>query len=207
MNHQLDSLGRTEAITTLQNAGAPAQNIASNVGYLPFGPMTALDYGNNLSLSITNDLDYRITGISVDDISATNPDVLGLTYTQNAVDNITAIADSVDVNESQTFLYDLLNRLQNADGDYGDQSYTYDPVGNRLSLTTLKDGNTTVETYTYDTASNRLLSVDEDGVVRTLQYDSNGNIVDDDRGSDTGFTLQYNDQNRLIDATPAGATP
>lgn len=207
VSHQLDSLGRTEAVTTLQNAGAQAQSLASNVAYLPFGPMTGLEYGNNLALSIANDQDYRVTAITVEDLAAANPDVLGLTYTQNAVDNITAIADSVDVNESQTFDYDLLNRLQNAGGDYGDQAYTYDPVGNRLSLTTVKDGNTTVETYTYDANSNRLLSVDEDGVVRTLMYDNAGNIVNDDRGSDTGFTLEYNDQNRLIEATPAGVQP
>ncbi|PCI78323.1 MAG: hypothetical protein COB20_06795 [SAR86 cluster bacterium] len=207
VSHQLDSLGRTEAITTLQNSGAQLQNIASNVGYLPFGPMTELDYGNNLALSIDNDQDYRVTGITIDDIGASNPDILGLTYTQNAVDNITAIADSVDVNESQTFIYDLLNRLQGADGDYGDQSYSYDPVGNRLSLTTVEGGITTVETYTYDTSSNRLLSVDEDGVLRTLQYDTNGNIISDDRGAETGFTLEYNDQNRLIDAIPAGVQP
>ncbi|MEX0964710.1 MAG: DUF6531 domain-containing protein [Pseudohongiellaceae bacterium] len=207
VEHQLDSLGRTASITTMPNVGGQVQNIANNVGYLPFGPMTALDYGNNLSLSVANDQDYRVTGINVEDIAATNPAVLGLTYTQNAVDNITAIADSVDTNESQTFIYDLLNRLQDAGGDYGDQSYSYDPVGNRLSLTTVKEGETSVETYTYDTSSNRLLSVDEDGTLRTLQYDSSGNIVSDDRGSETGFTLQYNDQNRLIDATPVGAQP
>jgi len=205
--NQLDSLGRTATITTMSNVGGPVQSIASNLDYLPFGPMTALDYGNNLTLSISNDLDYRVASIDIEDIAATNPAVLGLTYTQNAVDNITAIADSVDVNESQTFIYDLLNRLQDADGDYGDQAYSYDPVGNRLSLTTIKDGATTVENYTYDTNSNRLLSVDKDGIVRTLQYDDNGNIVSDDRGAEDGFTLEYNDQNRLIDAIPAGVQP
>jgi len=205
--HQLDSLGRTASISTMPNVGGPVQSIASNLDYLPFGPMTALDYGNNLTLNISNDQDYRVTSIGVEDIAATNPAVLGLTYTQDAVDNITTIADSVDVNESQTFIYDLLNRLQGADGDYGDQTYSYDPVGNRLSLTTVKDGATVVENYTYDTNSNRLLSVDEDGTVRTLQYDNNGNIVNDDRGSETGFTLEYNDQNRLIDATPVAVQP
>ncbi|NKB33806.1 MAG: hypothetical protein GKR91_11975 [Pseudomonadales bacterium] len=207
VDHQLDLLGRTSGIISLPNAGGAAQSIASNIDYLPFGPMNELDYGNNLGLSIGNDQDYRVSSISVVDNGETNPDVLGLTYTQNAVDNITAIADSVDANESQTFIYDLLNRLEDATGDYGNQSFTYDPVGNRLSVVSVEDGNTITETYTYDASSNRLLSVDKDGVVRTLQYDAAGNIVSDDRGADTGFTLEYNNQNRLIDSVPTGGQP
>ena len=204
VDHQLDVLGRTQGVSSAAQAGGSAQTLANNIAYLPFGPMNGLDYGNGLDLVISNDLDYRVTGITVQDGGGQNPDVLGLTYTQNAVDNITAIADSVDTNESQTFIYDLLNRLEDATGDYGNQAFTYDGVGNRLSLTRLVDGNTSTEVYTYDTNSNRLLSVDKDGVVRTLQYDAAGNVVSDDRGADQGFTLEYNDQNRLLNATPTG---
>ncbi|CAE7822337.1 wapA [Symbiodinium microadriaticum] len=198
VNHQLDALGRTQGISTLASAGGSSQNLASNIAYLPFGPMNGLKYGNNLDLVISNDLDYRVTGISVEDVAGQNADVLGLTYTQNAVDNITAIVDSVDANESQTFVYDLLNRLEDATGDYGNQSYTYDGVGNRLSLTRVVGAESSTEVYSYDSNSNRLLSVDKDGVVRTLQYDAAGNIVSDDRGAEQGFTLEYNDQNRLL---------
>ncbi|MEX0902367.1 MAG: DUF6531 domain-containing protein [Pseudohongiellaceae bacterium] len=205
VNHQLDALGRTVAIETLASAGGGSQLLAGNIDYLPFGPMRALDYGNNLGLSISSDQDYRVAGISVTDNNSANPAILGLTYTQNAVDNISAIADSVDVNESQAFVYDHLNRLQNASGDYGDQAFTYDPVGNRLSLTSTVDGTTVTETYTYDPNSNRLLSVDRDGVIRGFQYDSNGNVISDDRGADTGFNFEYNEQNRLLNANPVEA--
>jgi len=204
VNHQLDVLGRVETVTTQQNGGALSETIAENVSYLPFGPMQSLDYGNDLELNLSIDQDYRIAGLVVEDSNAVNPDVLDLTYTQNAIDNITDIVDAVDPTRTQAFNYDQLNRLISADGQYGLQGYSYDEVGNRLSLSVTKDGSTTTETYTYDTASNRLLSVDVDGDLRTFQYDNNGNIIGDDRGSDTGFNFQYNDQNRLIQATPQG---
>ena len=199
VEHQLDALGRTAAVTTSASAGAGAQTIATSINYLPFGPAQSLAYGNALELNLGIDADYRISSLAVQG-AGSSPTVLDRTYTQNAVNNITAIADSVDSNRSQTFLYDQLNRLLSADGSYGVQSYTYDPVGNRLSLSVTKDGNTSVENYSYDSASNRLLSVDVDGAARTLQYDSAGNIINDDRGAETGFDLIYNAQNRLIEA-------
>lgn len=205
VENQLDSLGRTASLISRASAGGSNQTLASNIDYLPFGPMRGLEYGNNLALAIGNDQDYRVTSIDVTDIAGVNPAIMGLSYTQNPVDNITAIANNIDAGQSQTFNYDLLNRLTGATGSYGDQNYSYDAVGNRLSLSTDKDGSTVNESYTYDTSSNRLLSVDKDGVIRSFQYDANGNIISDDRGADTGFTFDYNDQNRLDTATPQGA--
>jgi YD repeat-containing protein len=202
VNHQLDVLGRTAAVTTAQNSGATVQNVATAITYLPFGPAQSLSYGNNLALSLGIDADYRLSSLAVESTGGAGSSVLDLTYTQNTVDNITAITDAVNANRSQAFIYDQLNRLLSADGSYGIQGYTYDPVGNRLTLTASKDGSTSVEAYTYDTASNRLLTVAVDGVLRTLQYDSAGNIIGDDRGAETGFDLEYNAQNRLIEATP-----
>ncbi|MEX0902322.1 MAG: DUF6531 domain-containing protein [Pseudohongiellaceae bacterium] len=204
VDHQLDSLGRTAAITTLQGAADPSATLADNISYRPFGPMEGFIYGNNLGLTITNDQDYRPTGIDVTDLGGVNPPIMGRSYTHNAVDNITAINDTVNPGASQSFGYDALNRLEHATGAYGNQVFTYDPVGNRTSLIRIQGGNTSTETYTYDQSSNRLLSVDEDGVIRSFQYDANGNIISDDRGADTGFDFDYNDQNRLHNATPAG---
>lgn len=202
VSNQLDGLGRVSAVNTRTNAGAADQAVASNIAYLPFGPAQALQYGNGLEMSVGIDSDYRLSSLAVTGAVGAAPAILGRTYTQNAVNNITAIADTVDTDRSQDFTYDQLNRLISADGAYGLESYTYDPVGNRLSLTVNNQGSDSTETYTYDTASNRLLSVEVDGDLRTLSYDSAGNIVSDDRGLDTGFDLIYNAQNRLIEALP-----
>ena len=159
-------------------------------------------------MSLEIDADYRLSNLAVTGSGGVAPNLLDRGYTQNAVNNITAISDSVDSDRPQDFTYDQLNRLISADGAYGLENYTYDPVGNRLSLMVTKGGTNSLETYTYDTASNRLLSVDVDGDLRTLSYDNAGNIIDDDRGADIGFDLIYNAQNRLIDAIPQqGAQP
>lgn len=208
VNNQLDSLGRTSSVSTATSVGDPSQTIASAIDYLPFGPVQTLQYGNGLELSLEIDADYRLSNLAVTGSGGIAPNILDRGYTQNAVNNITAISDSVDTARSQDFTYDQLNRLVSADGAYGLENYTYDPVGNRLNLTVTKAGSSSLETYTYDTASNRLLSVEIDGDLRTLSYDSAGNIVDDDRGADIGFDLIYNAQNRLIDAIPQqGAQP
>ena len=82
------------------------------------------------------------------------------------------------------YVYDPLNRLTEA--NYSDgrfYHYTYDKVGNRLSVT---DQYSTIS-YTYD-AANRLTSLD--GVPYT--YDNNGNLLFD------GFnTYTYDAANRL----------
>ncbi len=208
VSNQLDSLGRTSSVSTATSVGNPSQTIASAIDYLPFGPVQTLQYGNGLELSLDIDADYRLSNLAVSGSGGVAPNILDRGYTQNAVNNITAISDSVDSARSQDFTYDQLNRLISADGAYGLENYTYDPVGNRLSLTVTKGGTNSLETYTYDTASNRLLSIDVDGDLRTLSYDNAGNIIDDDRGAEIGFDLIYNAQNRLIDAIPQqGAQP
>ena len=92
------------------------------------------------------------------------------------------------------YTYDPLGRLKAA--DYEDERYfhyTYDAVGNRLTVTT-PDG--TVD-YAYDNA-NRLESVDN----VTYTWDNNGNLLDDEVN---GYT--YDSANRLISVTgPSGMT-
>ncbi len=202
VNHLRDSLGRTAEVSTAQNAGTAVQPVATDIRYLPFGPLQSLRYGNLLELQAGIDADYRISTLTVGSAGVSGTKVLALGYTQNAADNITAITDALSVNRSQAFTYDPLNRLLAADGAYGIEAYTYDPVGNRLSLSATKQATTSRQTYTYDSASNRLLSVDLDGALRTLEYDSAGNLISDDRGTQTGFHLEYNAQNRLIEAMP-----
>ena len=66
-----------------------------------------------------------------------------------------------------SYTYDSLYRLTGADYSTGESfAYTYDPVGNRLSLTTHAD----VVNYQYD-AANRLTSVNG----QAYTWDNNGN--------------------------------
>jgi len=91
------------------------------------------------------------------------------------------------------YTYDAIYRLVEediTDPVLGNEtiSYTYDPVGNRLSKT---DASGTTN-YTYD-ANNRLLA--EDGT--TYTYDANGNTLSKTVGSDT-TDFAYDYENRLL---------
>jgi RHS repeat-associated protein len=87
-----------------------------------------------------------------------------------------------------SYTYDSLYRLTGAEYSTGESfAYTYDAVGNRLSLVT-SSGSTS---YEYD-AANRLTSVN--GVVYT--WDNNGNLL-----NDGVRTYAYDHANRLTSVT------
>jgi RHS repeat-associated protein len=103
-----------------------------------------------------------------------------------------------------TWTYDALNQLtheqRSGDNAY-DLTYTYDPVGNRL--TKLTGGVTT--TYTYD-AANELTLEDAGGTLTTYSYDENGNtLVWNASGSRTTLTWGYEDE--VLTAQPSSGDP
>jgi len=113
-------------------------------------------------------------------------------YTYSVVDQITALNDAINSSLNQAFDYDLLDRLDEADGDYGDQSYSYDANGNRTqryNATTL-----TTQTLTYGTGTNQLATVDSAAVV----HDGAGNRTSDDGGT---REYAYNHAGRMIQFT------
>jgi RHS repeat-associated protein len=197
VSYARDAHGRVTAVTTKADAVAPAVTVATNIAYLPFGPIASFDFGNGQSASFSYDQDYRLTAVDTTD---------GFTPAQNlalahdAAGNVAAITDLLDAARTQSFGYDALHRLTDATGAYGDISYAYDPVGNRLTRTIL-DGTSTTETYTYPLDSNRLLSVTDGTATRSLAYDPAGNAITDNAN---GLALTYNDANRLA-AVDAGA--
>jgi len=63
VNYTLDLAGNVVQINTLFDG--QTDNLADNIQHLPFGPMTALDYGNGLSLSRAFDQTYRLLNQSI----------------------------------------------------------------------------------------------------------------------------------------------
>lgn len=185
--YEYDSQGRIVRVATKSNALAPLVNVVTDVSYLPFGPVISWVYGNGIKHIREFDQGYRLTRLNN----------LGLTlsldadYAYDESGNISAIESLLDPAKSQAFVYDQLNRLTGAVGNYGDVSYTYDAVGNRLSRSVSQQE----EIYQYSTDSHRLHSVtDSGGVVRNFSYDANGNLIADARSG--GIQWQYNVQNR-----------
>lgn len=109
VNYQRDALGHIAAVTAQANAGAGTVTLATNVDYLPFGPMSQLTLGDGQLVTYDYDADYRVTGIAATGLQA-------LTLTYDPASNISSIADGVNVNRSQTFQYDLKGRVTNATG-------------------------------------------------------------------------------------------
>ncbi len=144
------------------------QTLASGITYKPFGPVDAMTLGNGISVSKTFDKSYQMRSLS----SGT---VLDRSYTADNVGNVMTITDNLDATRSQTFVYDDLYRLTNADGIYGSIAYNYDNVGNRLSR--IRTGTSASEdTYYYYPDTNRLKTVVGDNA-ELVQYDADGNTT------------------------------
>jgi YD repeat-containing protein len=204
VTYQRDALGRVSGVTTRENELALPVTLASNAGYLAFGPMSGLDYGNGLSLTLGYDLDYRLTGLVSG--SALTP-VQDLAYGYDLASNITSIADGLDLTRDQTFDYDSLHRLSLATGAYGQIGYDYDAVGNRTQRTVTTGTGALVETYTSDFASNRLASLDlSDGTARALAYGGAGHLSRDQRPDGSVLDLATDRSGRLA-AVSENAAP
>ncbi|HEX7025711.1 MAG TPA: RHS repeat-associated core domain-containing protein [Gammaproteobacteria bacterium] len=184
LDYQYNNNHQITAVTATFN-GQP-QTLATAIGYLPFGPMNAMSYGNGLTRSLGYDLDYRVDVL--EDGAFMDRD-----YSYDLNSNISDILDLIDSNNDQHFDYDPLNRLTDADGAYGIFGYSYDGIGNRLTRTL----NSTPENYSYYSNTHRLHTVDS----QTRSYDAAGNTVSID-----GSAFDYNHQNRLSQATVNGLT-
>lgn len=155
--------------------------LASNMTYAPFGPVTDFTYGNGKTLSQGLDPAYRFTSHHVTG---------ALQLTNNLYDgngNLLQVDNSL-TQTTNVYNYDALNRLDTANGAFGDQDFGYDKNGNRLSL--IDSGNTL--TYSYAPNSNRLDVAANDDVI----LDANGNTTR--KGS---WMYTVNSHNRLTNVS------
>jgi YD repeat-containing protein len=144
----LDVTGRVTGVDTTLNS--QAKTLASSISYLPYGGITGLTYGNNLSLSQGHDNQYRTSSILVDPI-------LDRAYEYDANGNITSVDDGEaagnEVLESAgIYTYDQGTNLLAEIWGLDSVVYDYDNNGNTVSANN--------RTFVYD-SSNRLITVQE----------------------------------------------
>jgi len=146
-----------------------------------------INYGNNATTDYTYDSRSRPISIRVTSDGST---LLNCTYTYDASGSITHIRNSTS---TETYGYDLLDRLTSSSGPWGSLTYTYDAVGNMLTKG--------AASYMYNNM-NRLTTI---GANDDYTYDLNGNLVGKEAGATT-WAYVYDGADQLISASRNGTT-
>ncbi|MDD4910207.1 MAG: SpvB/TcaC N-terminal domain-containing protein [Candidatus Omnitrophica bacterium] len=167
-----------EDTTSVSNI--PQGTIVQNVIYHSTGQIKSITYGNGAVTDYAYDNMLRLSDISTESSAGT---LQSLHYDFYNDGNISNITDNKNRSFDQSFTYDDLGRLTQAQGAYGVKSYDYDSIGNIIE----KDG----LTFTYDSRNKphavRALS---DGT--EFEYDANGNMT-----VKAGQNFIYDIENRL----------
>lgn len=157
-------------------------NFVNNVNYNAQGKVIRKEYANGIITELTyNEDDLRLNRIYASGVQ-------DLTFGYDDCGNTTSIVDTIR-SITQTFQYDDLNRLINANGSYGEKIYTYDSIGNII----LKDG----ITFTYGQfAGPHAVTSGTDG--STFSYDANGNMITRTKNGTTQI-YEYDTENRFVE--------
>ncbi|MCU7829557.1 MAG: hypothetical protein KZQ85_10865 [Candidatus Thiodiazotropha sp. (ex Myrtea sp. 'scaly one' KF741663)] len=181
VNYNPNDLGQPETVTPF----------ISDVDYFPNGQVDKVKFANGVIADYTQDTSQRLQNINVN-----SPHVLLLTskkYLYDYQNNVTDIIDNRNSLNTQSFLYDGVDRLTHVNGNL---VLTYEPNGN---IKTKNIGGKNLS-YEYDIASNLLDNVKDNG---TTYYDATndpkGNMVSN--GIDS---FAYNSINQLVSVASKG---
>ncbi len=164
-------------------SGRPDSTLVASATYAAFGPMTSMAFGNGTTQTMT----YNQRYLPVENkLVANGTTIADHVYSENAVGNVTAVSDALDAGYARSFGYDDLNRLTTANsgsklwGTANGNGYTYDAMGN---IQTLQTGRTATFSYragaSGSTGLPMLTSVNQNGTVRTVNYDAAGSELTD----------------------------
>jgi RHS repeat-associated protein len=180
-----DTLNRLQTLTPPTAYGTGSFGF----GYDALSRRTSLTRPNTVNTSYSYDNLSRLLSVTHAIGSAT---LDGATYTVDSAGNRTAKSDlyaGVTTNYGYDAIYELLNAAQ---GGSSTESYTYDPVGNRLT-------NLGSASWTYNT-SNELTARPND----TYTFDFNGNATGMANASGT-TSYSWDFENRLTSVTLPGS--
>jgi RHS repeat-associated protein len=187
-----------------------ATSYARYEGHNALGQPATVRYGNGVTTAYTyantaNTLcprqNFRLCQIMTTVPGATHQSVR---YAYDNGGNVTGITDSrptggMHTSQTQTFGYDVLDRLVSAQGAYGPIVYAYDIAGNMLCNSALSPCSETSPNYKYQSPGHGHAVSEAAGV--SYLYDANGNMTK--RGSDA---LTYDYENRLTAYAGAAGT-
>ena len=192
INLTFNGMGEAETMT-LVHEDETQSAIVSNVDYNASGQITKIEYGNG----VTTDYTYNPQTLRLEHLLTshqTQGTYQDLTYAFDNVGNVLSLVDAINTN-TQSFLYDDLDRLIQAAGSYGTRPYDHDAIGN---LTQKGDASLEYNDMDHPHALTRRMEGEE---VIDYVYDANGNMTM--RGTEV---LTYDYDNRLTRVTEAGTT-
>jgi RHS repeat-associated protein len=118
---------------TLAVPGQGSRSIVAAAEYFSNGPLRSLSLGNGIDELRDFDERYLPTGVEATRGSTA---LLDWRYRTDAVGNILEITDQVDATRSRLYGYqDVAYFLNHATGSWGELSWEYDRIGNRLAET------------------------------------------------------------------------
>ncbi|WP_082936827.1 RHS repeat-associated core domain-containing protein [Pseudomonas citronellolis] len=178
--------GQVSSVTLGVGSQAPLV-LASDIAYLPFGPLQRLSWANGISLAREYDQDYQLVRQRVGPWQSD--------YRHDANGNITQLAHSLW--GTLDYQYDPLDRLTTERSSRAERRYGYDAMGNRTekSATRLADGESLQDSYRYASDSNRLTALNG----HTVTSDAAGNLLQDRASRLLGYDAQGRLANVRID--------
>ena len=197
----LDADGRVSSINFQQNNVTnngfqiigSVTPIISNVGYLPFGPMTSYTWAQTGSPteSLSYDGNYFLTDI-------VSPK-LNLHFARDILGEILAEGTAAGANPAtETFQYDPLHRVKGIEGSTGvlEQSFTYSGSGDRLSKSVT---GSPIVAYAYTSGTHQLSAVG----ANTMQTDAMGNVMVMTAPNNEVIGIDYDDRGYVAGVTNA----
>ncbi|MCO7227573.1 RHS repeat-associated core domain-containing protein, partial [Pleionea sp. CnH1-48] len=121
VNYHLDK-GQVKSVSLLSDG--VSKEIASNIEYLPFGPMVSMTFGNGLALNNQYNLDYHLQ-------STTIGNIFDKSYDYTTAGNLRGVTDNLNPLSSVNVRFDERNQIKGLNVEGGFKVYGYDFVGNR----------------------------------------------------------------------------
>lgn len=174
-------------------AAAGGVPLVSAATYLPFGPATSLDLGNNTRQTMSFDSRYRMTANRLGR-TADGSIIADYGYGHDPAGNITGIQDLQASPYDRVFGYDDLHRLTTANTGsalWGAGSYQYDRMGNLLQSSL----GAWTTTFSLAGTTPKIASVNDGTGARTVTYDAAGNET-----ATGSRTYSYSPRNHLLAA-------
>lgn len=165
---------------------------ASGMLWTPLGQLEVAEFGNNTKSSMSyddTDQSWRLMGILTEKIGTPNTTLQEINYSYDKVSNIVE-RDDVKNSFTESYEYDDLNRLVEADLNGTTKTWTLDDIGN------ITNNNGTSYTYS-GTRKQIVATVGSD----SYSFDEFGNIA-----SDGSRTYAFDWDNRLSSVTKASIT-